>query len=156
MLINPHFGLQILLGEIVTDMELEPDEPMETQCNDCNECVMACPTRALASDGTFNAAKCISYLTCEHPGSIQDTLAEKIDIHLFGCDECILACPYNQNAPVCANRQFRFFSERQRISLERILSWNPAEFDKHFADSAIQRLGLERLKRNAQICLKNT
>lgn len=99
MLINPELGLQILLGELVTDLQLTPDEPAENLCHNCDKCIKACPTAALASDGTFNANKCISYLTIEHKGKIPAQLAAEIGSHLFGCDECIKACPFDKPAP---------------------------------------------------------
>ena len=68
MLINPELGNQILLGELITTLELEPDEPFEQiPCGDCGRCIRACPTGALSFDGTFDARKCISYQTIESP-----------------------------------------------------------------------------------------
>ena len=153
MLINPEFGLQILLGEIVTDLELACDEPVLSRCSDCCRCVRACPTGALGFDGSFDAGRCISYLTIEHKGEIDYPIAEKIGPRLFGCDECILACPHEINAKPCANKEFRFFAERLRIEPATILKWNSAQFDKNLACSPLQRLGLAGLKRNANICL---
>lgn len=155
-LINPHLGLQIFLGEIITDLELECDQPMADHCPDCNKCARACPTGALDSAGTFDANKCISYLTIEHKGQIPDELVHKIGSHLFGCDECVLACPYDLNASPCANTQLRFFAKHTQILPGRVLTWQQAQFDRFFADSSVKRLGLERLKRNAKICLANS
>jgi epoxyqueuosine reductase len=155
MLINPHLGLQILLSEIVTDLELVADIPMEDKCNSCDECIKACPTGALGVDGSFNANKCISYLTIEHSGQIPETLTEKINGHLFCCDECILACPKDKNAPAHKNKDLRFRTEMQYPDPAEILEWEQEKFDEYFADSNIERLGLKRLKRNAQICLRN-
>lgn len=155
MLINPRLGLQILLGEIITDLELECDLPMADHCPDCNKCARACPTGALDTEGTFDANKCISYLTIEHKGQIPGELACKIGDRLFGCDECVLACPYDLNAPPCGNRQFKFFAEHRQILPAQVLTWRQAQFDRFFADSTVKRLGLERLKKNAKICLAN-
>jgi epoxyqueuosine reductase len=155
MLINPHLGLQIFLGEIVTDLELDRDEPMIDRCPDCNKCARACPTGALDVTGGFNANKCISYLTIEHKGQIPDEFTPRIGDRLFGCDECVLACPYDLNAPVCHNSRLQFFVKRRWIKPFQILTWHQAKFDRFFADSTVKRLGLERLKRNAKICLAN-
>ena len=155
MLINPKLGPQIFLGEIITSMKLPADEPIADSCRNCNKCIEACPTGALRSDGQFDANKCISYLTIEYKGQILPDLAEKIEDRLFGCDECVMACPYQKDAPECRNKQFKFYSDRAKLDLHRILNLTEADFDTKFADSPIKRLGLYGLKRNAQTCLKN-
>jgi len=155
MLINPKFGPQILLGEIITDLKLQIDKPIKSDCADCDNCIKACPAGALTKDGRFDANKCISYLTIEHKGQIPAELTAKIGNRLFGCQECILACPYEKNAPATDNENFRFYPERKHLNLKEIMNRNGAKFEQQFADSPILRLGLEKLKRNAQICLNN-
>jgi len=155
MLINPEFGPQIFLGEIVTSVKLQTDELIAHGCQNCNKCIEACPTGALRTDGQFDSNKCISYLTIEYKGEFPDNLAERTGDRLFGCDECVLACPYQEDAPVCKNKQFKFYSDRARLELQGILNLTEAEFEIEFADSPIKRLGLETLKRNAKICLAN-
>lgn len=155
MLINPELGPQLFLGEIITDIELKPDKPLPNGCRNCDKCLKACPAGAFRPDGQFDAGKCINYLTIEHKGSIPSELAEKIADRLFGCEDCILACPYQKSAPVCKNSQFRFYNDRAKLNLHDVLAMNRQQFDKEFADSVLKRLGLERLKRNAGICLEN-
>lgn len=155
MLINPTLGPQILLGEIITTLEMPVDQPIGDSCSNCNNCVNACPTGALTDDGGFDANKCISYLTIEYKGKIPDDLAEKIGARIFGCDECVLACPFCDNAPVCKNKQFKFYNDRVALDLNEILSLNEDSFEVKFADSPIKRLPLDYLKRNAKICLAN-
>jgi epoxyqueuosine reductase len=155
MLINPELGPQFLLGEIVTSLKLPTDEPIKDDCSGCNKCLTACPTGALRPDGQFDANKCISYLTIEYKGEIPADLAQKIGDRLFGCDECVLACPSQTNAPVCKNKQFKFYNDRAKLNLYEILNMSEDDFEAKFAGSAFIRLGLERLKRNAQICLSN-
>ncbi len=156
MLINPTLGPQILLGEIITTLKLPIDEPIAGDCSNCNKCIDACPTGALGPDGQFDANKCISYLTIEYKGQVSADLAEKTGDRLFGCDECVLACPYQQNAPVCKNKQFKFFSDRAELDLQKILEMTEEKFQIEFADSVLLRPGLDQLKRNAKICLKNS
>jgi epoxyqueuosine reductase len=155
ILINPKLGCQIFLGEVITNLKLEPDEPTEVNCSNCNECIGACPTGALRTDGQFDANKCINYLTIEYKGQIPLELSKKIDTRLFGCDECILACPYQKDAPTCKNKQFKFYNDRASINLQEVLSLSADSFEAQFTDSPIKRLGLEGLKRNARICLAN-
>jgi len=182
MLINPALGPQIFLGEIITTLKLQPDQPyprhsernfchsesgkgvvpdeespmaITPKCANCNKCITACPTGALRADGQFDANKCINYLTIEYKGLIPPDLTEKIGDRLFGCDDCVLACPYQQNAPSCKNNQFIFYADRARLDLQDILTLTEEAFETKFADSVIKRLGLETFKRNAKICLEN-
>jgi epoxyqueuosine reductase len=155
MLIHPKLGCQIFLGEIITNLELPPDEPIVADCADCKKCIDVCPTGALRPDGQFDAGRCINYLTIEHKGSIPSELANKISDRLFGCEECIRLCPYQRKAPPCMNEEFKFYSDRAELGLQKVLDMNPESFDAEFTDSVIKRLGLENLKRNARICLDN-
>ena len=155
MLINPKLGCQIFLGEIITNLKLSPDKPISQNCTDCKICIKACPTGALRPDGQFDASRCINYLTIEYKGEISPELSKKIDNRLFGCEDCILACPYQKNAPACKNRQFKFHEDRKELGLQEVLSLSAESFETKFFDSPIKRLGLERLRRNALICLEN-
>jgi epoxyqueuosine reductase len=155
MLINPKLGCQIFLGEVLTSIELPTDEPITGDCGDCVKCISACPTGALRPDGYFDAGRCINYLTIEHKGSVSPDLAERIVDRLFGCDECVLVCPYQKNSPRCANAQFKYCSERARLDLNEVLNLDVESFNAKFGGSPITRLGLEGLKRNAEICLAN-
>ena len=155
MLINPNLGPQIFLAEIVTSLRLPTDEPLKTSCSNCSKCLAACPTGALRPDGHFDASKCISYLTVEYKDEFPADLAGKIGIHLFGCDECVLACPHCAGAPVRKNTQFKFYSDRAELNLRQILNMSEDDFEAGFADSPFTRLGLDRLRRNAQTCLNN-
>jgi epoxyqueuosine reductase len=161
ILINPHLGCQIFLGEIITTLKLQPSienyglgkSEVENHCSNCNKCIAACPTGALRPDGQFDANRCISYLTIEYKGRIPPALAAKIGSRLFGCDECILACPWQKKAPPCKNKQFKFYGDRAEMDLNAILNMTQDEFAERFAGSCIERLALDGLKRNAQIGL---
>jgi epoxyqueuosine reductase len=155
MLINPRLGPQIFLGEIVTNIELEPDKPLKDSCPGCGKCVSACPTGALKPDGSFDATKCISYLTIEANTDVPAELAPKIGNHLFGCAECLLACPYQQNAPSRTNKQFIHYPDRAELNLNEFLTLTDEQFQSRFAHSPILRPGLPHLKRIANICLQN-
>jgi len=151
-LIHPVLGPQIFLGEIVTTLRLRHDTPSGGNCAVCNRCVDACPTGALRVDGQFDANKCISYLTIEYEGPIPAEQAERIGNRLFGCDECVLACPVQKYAPTCKNQELKFYPDRAELDLDEALSLTDETFSAKFAGSPIARTGLERLKRNAQIC----
>jgi epoxyqueuosine reductase len=163
MLINPVLGPQIFLGEVITTLKLQPvdkagfrrNKPITDNCLNCDKCINVCPTRALRANGQFDATKCINYLTIEFKSQIPSDLAKKIGDRLFGCEECILACPYQQNAPFCTNKQFKFYNDRAEINLQEILKLSEEQFEMQFADSVIKRIGLAGLQRNARICLAN-
>ena len=155
-LIHPAFGGQLLLGELITTLELPADVPFEKDlCGDCDKCLRACPTGALSETGNFDSRKCISYLTIEEKSDIPQDLAKKIGNRLFGCDQCISVCPYQATAPACANKDFQFFPQRRILQPEQILNWTQADFEQTFKGSTVERLGLERLKRNARVCMQN-
>jgi epoxyqueuosine reductase len=155
MLINPTFGPQIFLGEIIMPLKLQTDQPIAANCSDCDKCIAACPTGALRANGFLDASKCINYLTIEYKGEVPPDLAKKIGDRLFGCDDCVLACPYQQNAPPYRNKQFKFYKDRAELNVDDVLSLSEESFKAGFADSVIKRLGLAGLKRNAQICRAN-
>lgn len=158
MLINPELGCKIFLGEIITNLKLEYDEPVivpEIKCSHCEKCIKICPTGALRPDGLLDASKCINYLTIEYKGEIPSELAEKIGNRLFGCEECINVCPYQKNAPTYKNKKFQFHPERAQVNLDDVLNMSEEQFKAKSVDSAIYRTGLDTLKRNARICLAN-
>ncbi|MFH1653952.1 MAG: tRNA epoxyqueuosine(34) reductase QueG [Pseudomonadota bacterium] len=94
LLINEKFGPWLLLGEIITDIKLEPDRPIQNQCGDCTKCIDACPTKALIAEHDLNASRCISYLTIEHKGEIDPNLKSFIQPGMYGCDVCLEVCPW--------------------------------------------------------------
>jgi epoxyqueuosine reductase len=155
MLINPELGPEILLGELITVIELEQDKPVQLSCAGCDRCIKACPTGALRPDGQFDARRCVSYLTIEHRGEIEKELIRKMGMRLFGCDECVLACPYQRKAPLCRNLSFKYYPDRSDIALDTILNMDSGEFTDVFRNSTLLRPGLDALKRNARICLEN-
>jgi epoxyqueuosine reductase len=174
LLIHPRLGPQVLLGEIITTVDLQPDAPVEGSCGDCHRCLEACPTGALRADGFLDARRCISCLTQEQWDEWNDGMLEcwntgketsphstipsfqhsnrSID-WLFGCDECLRACPFQHQAAARTNPRFRWYPERAVLHLRAVLDMTHAEFETRFHDSPIRRLGLERLQRNARLCL---
>lgn len=154
MLINPDFGLQLLLGEIITTVELDADKPIDKPCAQCDKCVLACPTRAIKSDGTVDARKCISYQTIENKGEIPDEIAKLVGNRVFGCDKCIDICPFQTFAKEKAakNKDLKFHSERLNLKLAEILEMDEERFMEVFGGSSVERTGLEKLKATIRKC----
>ena len=97
-LISRRFGNWILIGEIITTLELEPDAPEKNHCGKCTRCIETCPTNAITAPFQLDARRCISYLTIELKGSIPVELRPAIGNRIFGCDDCLAVCPWNRFA----------------------------------------------------------
>jgi epoxyqueuosine reductase len=155
LLITPSHGSRVFLGELLLDIELEPDAPLDwNPCRDCNACLDACPTGALAAPGKLDATRCISYLTIELKHDFTDEEAAMTDGWIYGCDRCIDACPHNAAIGTTALPFFTPKAELVNLAATEILELTGSQFRKLFAGTPIMRLGLRRLKRNIKATLK--
>lgn len=153
--ISPQFGSWIFLGELITNLDLEPDKPLETLCGTCSRCIDACPTGALDTPFTLDANKCISYLTIENRGEIPDRLREAIGIDVYGCDTCQSVCPFNDIAT-----QSQVFSREDRsplvdMTLDELREISDEQFRELTRHSAIRRCKPEGMRRNAEVVRRN-
>ena len=106
-LILPGRGSYFFLGEIVTDLQVEPDKPCGASCGDCRLCVDACPAAALPGDyGALDARRCISCITIEYRGDFTLEKAAVLGNRVYGCDECQKACPHNRFARPSKTMEF--------------------------------------------------
>lgn len=140
-------GSYVFLGSIVTSAPLEPDAPCTERCKGCGMCVKACPTGAIGADGSFDARKCLSYLTIEYRGELPDRLP--LGKRVYGCDSCQLCCPHNVDAKPTSIDEFHPDEEIVALTRAQIASLTRPEFAALFARSAVKRLRLDGLKRNA-------
>lgn len=157
-LIIPGLGSHVLLSVILTNAELEPDLPMRERCGDCRACLDACPTRAFVQDRHLDARRCISYLTIEHEGSIDESLRADIGDWLFGCDACQDVCPFNRAALPDAQSTLAFRRDARHAELgaEDFLGLDTPVFDRLTGGSPLRRAGREGMARNAAIVLGNS
>lgn len=147
-LIVPGYGSAVLLGEILTTADIDPDSPCSLGCDGCMECVNRCPGGALLADGTFDACRCLSYLTIEYRGALDDG----IDLHgrIYGCDACQLCCPHNaldshpDTLPELAPRP-----EVAQLTCADIIAMDHEAYCTTLRHSAIRRAKLQQLQRNA-------
>lgn len=156
-LITKEFGSWVFLSEILTDLKLEYDNPIERGCFLCKRCIKACPTKAIEEPGLVNANKCIAYLTIENRGEIPAGLSEKLENRVFGCDACQEICPYNNRAiltriselkPESGVGEYLLLEEVQKIKDED-------EYKEKFAGTPIQRAHFKGLRRNTKIIVNN-
>ena len=141
-LVSPTFGSWLLLGEILTTMELEADEPGTDLCGTCTLCVRACPTGAIAEPYVVDATKCISYLTIEYRGdgpSLDEGLQTRMGNRIFGCDDCLDVCPYNAFAPATNEPGMQPTALTQGPNLSRLSALSEEDFSRTFAHSPIRR-----------------
>lgn len=147
-LILPGAGSYFLLGVLTTDLTLNPDTPMENRCGDCHRCLDACPTKALASDASFDARRCLSYLTIEQKNAIPSDFSATMGHRIYGCDTCQQACPWNRFAQPTAEPAFTPTPSLLTMTKDEWLNLSREQYDALFAESAVNRAGYEGLQRN--------
>ncbi|HVN32977.1 MAG TPA: tRNA epoxyqueuosine(34) reductase QueG [Thermoanaerobaculaceae bacterium] len=147
-LINRRLGSDVLLGELVTTVELPPDEPEGDHCGTCSACLNACPTRAFSEPGSLDARRCISYLTIEHRSAIPDNLLPRLAPHLFGCDICQAVCPWNRHAPQSCSPALATRKPLGELTLAALDGLRETEWAALSAGTPLRRLDFPRLRRN--------
>jgi len=151
-LILPGKGSFCFLGEIVTTAQLPPDEPCTLTCGDCGRCVEACPSGALQDEGAADCRRCLSCLLIEnHDDELPDWVGGAIGRRVVGCDECQLCCPHNAHAVATGVADFAPTQAVMTLTRERIEGMTGGDFRRTFAHSAIARLRLKTLRRNAAL-----
>jgi epoxyqueuosine reductase len=154
-LISRGLGNWILLAEIITTLELEPDTPETNRCGACNRCLDACPTRAITGPFQLDARLCISYLTIELKGPIPVELRPAIGNRIYGCDDCLAVCPWNRFAREGKLMQTRARPDLGQPDLIELLSLDDAGFKKKFGTTPIARTKRRGLLRNVCVALGN-
>jgi epoxyqueuosine reductase len=155
-LINPQIGSWLLLGEVITSLELPHDDPGVDHCGTCTRCIDACPTRAITEPYQLDARKCISYLTIEHRADdIEPALQEQTGEWLYGCDICQDVCPWNGKAPVALDAALQPRFATGSLDVRDVLSWTDDDYRSKLRGSAMKRVKLPVLQRNARVVAAN-
>ncbi len=145
MLIVPGYGSYVFLSEIFTTtyIEFPEKEPIEQNCNICENCLNACPTGALYAPYRFDSRLCMSYLTIEYSGEIKKGLAKKLYPFFLGCDRCQEVCPFNpkEEKEVCLP------------SAKEFIDMDEEEFKRRFGRTALSRAGIKKIKRNLRLIM---
>jgi epoxyqueuosine reductase len=157
-LLHPEHGSWFFLGEVVTDLEMTPDEPRPDMCGSCTACLDACPTGALVAPYELDATRCISYLTIEVKGAIPEDRREGVGRHIFGCDICQDVCPWNrrrrhEGGPAFASRDGLTAPELPAFAAHAL---DEEAFRARFRKSPVKRAKRRGMLRNVAVALGNS
>jgi epoxyqueuosine reductase len=159
-IINQKLGSWLFLGVILTSLDLAADSatlPAPDRCGSCMRCIEACPTDAFVAPYQLDSNRCISYLTIEKRGTIDDDeLRSGMGRHVFGCDICQDVCPWNRKAPATSAAEFQPRPELVNPALEWLAEMSEEEFHTAFRHSPVRRAKRTGLRRNAAIAMGNS
>ncbi len=152
LIIVPGLGSLVLLGEVVTTLEVQEGTPLEDRCGSCTRCLDACPTQAFDGPWILDPRRCVAYLTIEHRGPFPEELEGQMGAHVFGCDDCQTVCPYNAGRG--AREPLRESSLTplptwRELRLRDLLQANDDEMLGYTGATPLRRPGAEGLARNA-------
>ena len=153
-ILTTELGSWVFLGQVITDLELEPDPPLKKSCGSCVRCMYACPTGAIVAPYVIDNTRCISYQTIENRGPIPIELRPLMLDWVFGCDICQEVCPVNRKETPTSEPDFGQRS-LSVANLVEILGMNDTQFLERFAGTPIMRARRVGLQRNACVALGN-
>lgn len=152
-LIHPQFGSFCFIGELIVDLELEYDKPLDGDCGNCGRCIQKCPTRAIEPHGFLKADECLSYHTVEQKGEILEIYRSKLNGSVVGCDVCQDVCPWNRKATAFTSPLWNPDAEICSMSDQEWLALDKAGFKRKFSKSSLSRLGYDKLMQNCRYVL---
>lgn len=159
LIIVPGVGSLVLLGEVVTTLELEPDPPIPERCGACTRCLDVCPTKAFERPFVLDPRLCVAYLTIEHRDAIPEGLREGIGDRLFGCDDCQTVCPFNASSRVRprAGADARFDADPRwaETSLADLVALDDDGYARLREGTPVARATRVGLARNAAVVMGN-
>ena len=154
-ILTPSHGSWVLLGQVITDLELEPDEPLKKTCGACVRCIDDCPTGAIVAPYVVDNTRCISYQTIENRGVIPLEMRPSIGDWVFGCDICQEVCPWNSPGEIPSEDAFQPQSEFTPLDLMELFTMDDQSFRDRFRNTPIWRSRRRGMLRNAAIVLGN-
>jgi epoxyqueuosine reductase len=155
-LVSRGHGSWLFLGEILTTLELAPDEPERDHCGSCRRCLEVCPTDAFPTPYRLDARRCISYLTIEHKGPIPRALRPLMGNRIYGCDDCLAVCPWNKYAQATREMKLQARPDLVAPHLAELAALDDAAFRDRFSGSPVKRIGRDRFVRNVLVAIGNS
>ncbi len=157
MLIHPRLGSFTFIGVVLTDADLAPDLPFDSdRCGSCRRCLDACPTEAFVEPRVLDARRCISYLTIERRGDFTEQERPLLGDWLFGCDICQDVCPWNVSfAHATTDPELAPRADIATPDIDLLAAVTAGEFDRRFGDTPFQRPGVAGMRRNATVLQAN-
>ena len=154
-ILTPSHGSWVLLGQVITDLDLVPDSPLKKNCGECVRCIDDCPTGAIVAPYVIDNRKCISFLTIELRGPIPRDIRPLVGDWVFGCDICQDVCPVNWKAAPALEPAFRKRHDFDAPVLLPLLELDDEGFRERFRGSPVKRAKRAGLQRNVCVALGN-
>jgi epoxyqueuosine reductase len=149
-LINKEAGSYFFIATLITDLELETDEPFAKDfCGTCTRCINACPTDAILPGKIVDGSRCISYFTIElKEMMIPAEMKGKFENWAFGCDICQDVCPWNRFSSPAKEKAFTPIPEILNLSTKEWEMMSEEKFKQLFNHSPLSRTKLKGMQRN--------
>jgi epoxyqueuosine reductase len=155
LLITRGYGSWVVLGTLVSDVEIEPSPPLALDCGSCRLCIDACPTGALDEVGVLDSTRCLSYWT-QAPGPIPEEYREPLGTQVYGCDICQDVCPWNRGVEK-RRRDVPLTEEAEPfVSLRDWLTESDYELQSRYDRLYFPRNDPRYLRRNALVAVGNS
>ncbi|MFO7629851.1 MAG: tRNA epoxyqueuosine(34) reductase QueG [Prochlorococcaceae cyanobacterium] len=157
-LINRRRGSWLLLGHLLTNLELPADTPASQLCGSCSRCLEACPTGALPEPFVVDARRCIAFHTIENRDpQLPQAIRAELGAWVAGCDICQEVCPWNQQA--LESSQDPDLQPRPwllNLNPDEAIGWSDASWDERLRGSALRRIKPWMWRRNLEACRTDT
>jgi epoxyqueuosine reductase len=153
-LVSRELGSWFFLGAIFTTLDLPVDGAEVDHCGSCRACLDICPTGAFPAPYQLDARRCISYLTIEHKGPVDEALRGALGNRIYGCDDCLAVCPWNKFA--VAAREAGYAARVGAPPLAELVVLDDAAFRARFSGSPVKRIGRDRFVRNVLYAIGNS
>ena len=155
-LVSRELGNWFFLGALFTTLDLPPDPGETDHCGTCRRCLEICPTDAFPAPYQLDARLCISYLTIEHRGPVDEDLRPKLGNRIYGCDDCLAVCPWNKFAAESRDIRYAARDDLAAPRLAELALLDDAAFRSKFSSSPIKRIGRDRFVRNVLYAIGNS